>query len=246
MVRKYIVYWSLHFSAWIIVSITWERVLVIYFPVKAKGWITKQKVAATICTIGLVLAAVNIHLLTTYNFYYDSERNGVCDIINPKYSLHMWDKVYFKWVDVCLACFFPFALLLIGNMCIIVQLAYARREAKAMMNVQHDHIQMKSVTPLLLTITFMFMLTTGPISVYILIEVVLRLSGRAEGKGFYTQTDYIWPVVNMVCYINNALNFYLYCLSGQRFRKDLLELFRGKSQMPNTFSQPSTKPDSIH
>ena len=40
----------------------------------------------------------------------------------------------------------------------------------------------------------------------------------------------------MMCFFNQALNFYLYCLTGSRFRSELVEMFRsccGRAALAN-------------
>ena len=53
-------------------------------------------------------------------------------------------------------------------------------------------------------------------------------------------------IANVVAYINNAINFFLYCISGHKFRNELKEMFMelfslcGRRHVKDGVARPST------
>ena len=142
-----------------------------------------------------------------------------------------FDKFVWPWIDLSVGSLIPFFLLITGNATIIVRIARARSAAKTKMNVQQDHIQMKTMTFLLLGASFIFMITTAPMCIYMVLD-------NAE-KVYYGIKFYLfWNISNMLMYINNAINFWLYCVSGPRFRKELLDMFGIKSKTDHKRTMP--------
>jgi hypothetical protein len=78
------------------------------------------------------------------------------------------------------------------------------------------------ITVTLLFVNIVFIITTTPALIY--------LMGRStwvdEDLGMTEEQEIIWAIVNLMVYINHSINFILYFLSGQRFRRTVLETFR--------------------
>ena len=77
-----------------------------------------------------------------------------------------------------------------------------------------------SMTITLVALSVIFFLTTSPICVYNVIEHYVE-DGVADDPRGTGRLRLAWAVVNILMYTNSALNFYLYCLSGARFRQEL-------------------------
>ena len=84
---------------------------------------------------------------------------------------------------------------------------------------------MNSMTGILLTVSVLFLLTTAPISIYIMRNVTLQLHADAVEKA---QLSLLWACLNLLLYTNNALNFVLYLMSGPRFRRELCKMLCSK------------------
>ncbi|XP_060566838.1 uncharacterized protein LOC132725679 [Ruditapes philippinarum] len=71
------------------------------------------------------------------------------------------------------------------------------------------------ITVTLLFVNIVFIITTTPALIY--------LMGRStwvdENLGMTEEQEIIWAIVNLMVYINHSINFILYFLSGQRFRR---------------------------
>ena len=81
----------------------------------------------------------------------------------------------------------------------------------------------RQLTLMLLLVTFTFLLLTLPQYVRYLAAVVWNYTATPEDYADYILLAH---VTNKVFYVNNACNFFLYCISGRKFRKDFRDLFK--------------------
>ena len=94
------------------------------------------------------------------------------------------------------------------------------------------------VYTLLLLVTFGFLLLTTPmyaLSVYT--KVYDYLKTPYSFAGFYL----FYSVAQKAYYTNFGINFYLYVISGQKFRSDLLRLIQGNLRRCNTKASQAGK-----
>ena len=56
-------------------------------------------------------------------------------------------------------------------------------------------------------------------------EAYKIIDANGEDRGVYKVDMYLWYVIS-ICfmYVNNSINFYLYCLGGPTFRKEFIIL----------------------
>ena len=78
---------------------------------------------------------------------------------------------------------------------------------------------------MLFTLNTVFLICTTPISVYLIGWPTWH--GMLTGRD-YAVLDMMWAVVNIMMYLNNTINFLLYILSGSRFRREFIDMFRRK------------------
>lgn len=83
-----------------------------------------------------------------------------------------------------------------------------------------------NVTVMLLSVNFVFFLCTTPIAIYFI------------GKHYWKTQDIhphriavqnlAYGIVNILQYLNNSVHFFLYCITGKRFRNEFFKLFSRK------------------
>ncbi|XP_070192326.1 uncharacterized protein [Littorina saxatilis] len=83
-----------------------------------------------------------------------------------------------------------------------------------------DDKRVSSMTLMLVTVSSVFCLTTLPISIYYITNWILVQHGYHA-----PYRKVAWPVLNLLMYTNNSVNFFLYSLSGSRFRTELKTLW---------------------
>ena len=78
----------------------------------------------------------------------------------------------------------------------------------------------------LLVISVAFLLLVAPYFVRI---ALFSMTNRTRTTSVNADYTLFFHVSQKLYYTNNACNFFLYCVSGTKFRKDVVRLFRGKS-----------------
>ncbi len=231
-VHIFLVYWSLQFSSWILALVTIERFLSITFPHPSKRYVTKRSAASLLCFVALVLFAVNVHFLLTYTLIATGTGPNIaymCTISGEKlthFQLRVW-----PWIDFTFYCFAPFFIIIFGNIGIIIRLTCSWYNKQQHFITGNGSAKMTNMTAILLTVTFYFILTTTPINVYLAIEY-LYINNTDPQLG--AKLRLWWAILNMLMYLNNSSNFFLYCLSGSRFRRQLRHMFCHNSVHPDT------------
>ncbi|CAC5426387.1 unnamed protein product [Mytilus coruscus] len=235
--HTYIVYFSLDFSSWILMAVTVERVFLVWFPQKAKTACTKQKAGISLIAIAVFLLLINSHILYGH-VDKESVVNGTvsvekCYYISDEYN-QFWSASW-PWIDLSLFCGIPFCCLFTGNLLIFVKVLSSQRAVKRRIapssqtpgsKVQQRDSKLSSMSVILFTLNTVFLLCTTPISVYLI--GYSKWENELVGRG-YAVLDMMWPIVNILMYLNNSINFLLYILSGSRFRREFRNMFRRKS-----------------
>ncbi|CAH1799714.1 unnamed protein product [Owenia fusiformis] len=228
-VHVFFTYLFIDLSAWMLICVTIERVILVYLPLRAKSICTKTKTKIVICLVTLFLVGLNCHLMFTLGqrdfIWNGKEVSNNCVYLEGFDELHL---KYWPWIHASVASFVPFTVLLVSNTLIVLHLVKAATRRKNQMNVtgskQDDAT--RSMTIMLVMISLLFLCFTSPI---VILDVVIP----PEFKQFPMLADkarqkLIEPIVHLCMYSNSAFNFVMYCLSGKKFRDSLRELFCGK------------------
>ena len=83
----------------------------------------------------------------------------------------------------------------------------------------------KQLTMMLLLVTFTFLLLTLPQYVRYLVAILWNYTTSPQDYANYILLVHI---SNKLFFLNSGCNFFLYCLSGRKFRQDLMRLFTCK------------------
>ena len=228
-----------------IISMTFERFYSIIKPHKAASFNTVQR--ANIIIICIVLFS------TVYNslhLFISAEEGKQC----VPYGAAM-DKPYgqfYYWLSFMVHFAVPFVLLLIMNSFIIHTLrkrstlrAIPDDRTNSGNQGQGQNAKMKSsekqIFIILLLVTFAFLILTTPS--YILFLYVMFYDYQQSAfsfAGFFLFHN----VGQKTYYTNYGINFFHYVISGQKFRTDLVNLFKickdkGNNLKPTNFTESS-------
>lgn len=80
-----------------------------------------------------------------------------------------------------------------------------------------------SVSKTLLAVTIVFWVFNAPIVIFIIGHTYIVTAADDRGRAVVILG---WTIVNILQYMNNALHFFLYCLTGPKFRQELKGLFK--------------------
>ncbi|KFB48398.1 AGAP005001-PA-like protein [Anopheles sinensis] len=242
-------------SVWYVVAFTFERFIVVRYPLKRQSWCTVRR-AKTIIACLTMFGSV---LCVPYIFYAGtqlSERNNliICDL-RKEYKAQM---EIFNYIDTVIVFVVPFTMIVVLNSVTsftVWRFAGLRRnmtlpkrkpsnlEIRRQMSFQYFsthpngrngilrrpsmrenrmlHSQMK-VTKMLLLVSSVFVCLNLP-------SYVMRVRAFVESEHSYRLIllqyyFYIFFITNF------GINFILYCISGQNFRKAVIEMFRRQRQ----------------
>ena len=199
-------YFCANFSSILVVIISIEKFIALYFPFKTK----------TICTVPIAkrVSLVTAIFLILYNaqFLYigghvkDPDGNLYCDYVNISVT-------YYKilaYMLMTLYIFGPFVIMIVANFAITYKFMMAKLHSRSTESTNQalSKSAMKG-TAMLLTVSFGFIILMGPIGIANLLWVKIP--------------DLVFGIAVTLEYINHGINGFLYCISGTRFRTELMK-----------------------
>ena len=195
-------------SVWVIPAFTAERCVAIRFPLLKRRVCTPSN--AGLCCVALFVAAFVKN--ADFVFMSDFTTNSSVDIncfIPLSYREYVYE--YRAWINIVLNAALPLSAIIACNWAIIRQL---RR--RLMPTAVRDSLT--RTTLMCLGVSFAFVVCVVPLNVFFVIE------------RYYPMMSPYWDVVRgclfLLRYVNHAINFFLYNLTGAHFRSELIALFR--------------------
>ena len=223
-------------STLFILGMTFERFYSIIRPHKAASSNTVKRARIIIAVIVMFSILYHIpHLFTSVN-------NGRVCVGYAKGFDDISVQIYY-WFSFLLNFALPFVLLLIMNSVIIHTLhkrSYLNLQSTNKGQGQKSKAKQpeKQIYITLLLVTFGFLILSTP--VYAMVFYINFFSGKTPY--FYAGYHLFYQVGEKTMYTNLGINFFLYVISGQKFRSDLLALFKCSK---TTDSQPKYLNTSI-
>ena len=231
----FLLYFGANYSSALLVIISVEKFLALYFPFKTKS-ICTVRIARM---VSLVTAVIFIAFDLQFPFMGKVKTNKYgqeyCDYGNVPMS---YFKILSAKIFTTLYVYGPFAIMILANLAIIYKFTVARCKTRDRNTESTNQALSKSATrgtAMLLTVSFTFIILTGPI--------VVVNSIWPDGS----IPDIAFKITITLEYLNHGINGILYCCSGSRFRNELKNLLRlGKNDsQANSKSRSSTGMNSV-
>ena len=226
-------------STYFVLSMTFERFYSIILPHKAASFNTVRKAQITITCV------IMLNILFHIPHLFISDSNGRFCIANRISAVNVYGAIYY-WLSLVVSFAFPFVSLLIMNSFIIHTLRQrskmdlTRSDNQGQNEGQHTKSESSEtqIFILLLLVTFAFLLLTTP--AYVLIFYMSYYHGNTPQ--FHAGYHFLHHFGEKTFFTNNGINFFLYVMSGQKFRNDLVKLFKCVSfkKTHNTLSSLSS------
>ncbi|XP_076450409.1 uncharacterized protein LOC143286657 [Babylonia areolata] len=190
---------------------------------------TRRKVIGLLGGIATFFAAVYSHYLYGYRLvYYEQYGDHFCVMESGTYLAFI--EEVFTYVDLMLYSVLPFTCLLIANSVLIWKLRASVRETRQKFTQGHNSEQTEarqkmtqSVTLTVIFVSVAFIILTLPSALFHIIYYVAALM-RSTSVYDRAEATLINAVTFSLMFTNNAVNFYLYCLTGRRFREEFLSV----------------------
>lgn len=216
--EKFLFYTSGDTSIWVLVIFTLDRLVAIAFPLRKKSVCTPSR-AKLFGAVVLACAVVkNFHVFWTRGPEYKMGKNNDTYILRsncgkPTPGFNQFESFIRPWIVFATVNVIPFAVILCCNVVIIRALCRVRRVATigalVSPSVATDR-SMVQMTAMCLSASFCFLVCITP-SIIVII-----------GRPYWEKTapyDTAKGVSNMLTYVNHSVNFFLYCVTGRRFRR---------------------------
>lgn len=223
---NFLSYLSFDVAAWLLIVMTVERFLVVQFPLLSSKIATVKKAKTAIVVLILIMGALNIHFFWTVSV----DENGFCKYTDSTRSFH--DNVW-PWIDATVYSFLPFILLLVVNILIILvhRRAIAVRKTTVRVHRSNERGTKFKLSTMLITVTMTFLFLSAPNVVLICIRhKYFNFSVKIDDLRDVAVYRLVAMVTNFCLYLNHAINFFLYCISGEKFRRELVNLFKCKTR----------------
>lgn len=259
----FLVLFSQHFSAWLVVLTTVDRFIAVWFPFRASVWCSVSRARLLTVALTVVISAYNGHVFWTMSLHDRPDVGGAGG--GPKktppppgvycggHPGSAFMRAPFEYLKLVSYSMLPFVVILTLNILIIARLkwstvylnqpdngstrlTYPGSGAAAASAAFGRHAK---VTYMLLSVSFTYLLLTGPFTVFSLpIPRIADSSSHLVAKLMLVKA-----FVFIMMYCNHAVNFFLYCLTGRKFRCELKEVLKRGFEKNRTFTaySPSTK-----
>ena len=218
-------------STYLLIVMTFERFYSIVRPLKAAS-INTVKRARIIITIVFVVG-----FLYCIPFVLIAGNDGKACVVNQFASEYILAELY-QWLTEIFTFMFPFVALLTMNSFIIHTLRKRSKsgffnssaEGKTKVDdlkIQHSE---KQIYTMLLLVTFTYLILNTPTGAGVFF---LSFTTGGDTPYYYASLHLFYQIGDKSCVTNHAINFFLYVMSGQKFRKDLIHLFLPKKSNLN-------------
>ena len=145
----------------------------------------------------------------------------------PSSGYEQFFRTYIPIFDILLVAAIPFLLLCFTNIGIIIFTMRNNRHMRQQRKRSHRRHQ--RLTIMLLSVTLAFIGLTCPSVIFICVNKIIYsgriLTDRKENAGQPSHVQLIVEVCEALWYTKHAMNFILYTLSGQDFRREFTKVF---------------------
>lgn len=209
-------------SSWFLVALTAQRTLSVVLPHRIQVLCTHRKsgfvVLAVIC---IIVPIYCLELFRDRGFSQATNASSTNCLLLPS-SIQNFYKMR-KITEIVISSLIPSALLFVLNCILVNRVMKSVRKAHTHLTAgQSDQANVRkkkasSLTVMLITVSITFLLLTFP-------DNVFHLIAMSEGIPYQVKSI-IYNVLHLLHIGNSVVHFYLYCLTGNKFREELEKIF---------------------
>ena len=176
----------------------------------------------TVLLLIVFLVAINAHFLLVFTLHEPptNTTSSFCGTVDND-AVKLYAGFVFPWIDLVVTSLLPSSLLLVGNVLLATTVARSARLARRMTapagsarsDVREKAASSLTVTLMSVSVTYLFL--TLPVCVFLIVHPYLHVGNDVLYQAWL---ELLWAVCNLMWYCNSIVNFYLYCLTGTRFR----------------------------
>ena len=203
----FLIHFGFSYSSALLVIISVEKLFALYFPFETKTICTVKIARRVSLVTGVLFAGFNAHFFYTGK-KKSTEQGTYCTYGGPEKYLIIVLNIF-----GALYSYVPFVIIMLANFAIIYKFIKATLKTTRGRTESTNQALSKSATRgtgMLLTVSFAFIILTGPISIIHIWKEVPVL---------------VKDIALVLHYLNHGINGILYCVAGTRFRNELKKMF---------------------
>ena len=222
----FLIYVSGVLSAWTLVAMTAQRAVCVLFPHRANVLCTVGKSQAIVISMVFFIVAIHTHILYGVHIgMHDGHKRCVIRSDYEAFFQEIW-----TWVDVLIFSLLPWLCLAVSNSLLVWKLRLSLREAKLSLGSgQADRINDRrkkatSISITLIAVSTAFLVLTFPMSFYQIVSFMFWMNESIHALRSSRIAYYIRQISYPLWYANSCINFYIYCLTGSKFRREAKQI----------------------
>ena len=216
-------------SSWLVVLISVERYIAIFYPLKVHLYLTLKRMYLLICCLTLISCISKVYyLLRSYLISF----NGIPVCILEGNNVRI--NLIFSILNGLLYSFIPFCIITTLNLLILKKLqSHKTLHARSQQLPTLSTTRVNMLVPMMFAISTVFVVTTIPISILTIVTCVFSVNGH-DWDG---NDNWVFLLAVGLANLNHIVNFFLYCVTGSVFKGALLALFKCR-RSPHLGSTP--------
>ena len=228
-IQTYLRYMLPDCAVWVLVVLTVERMVGVQWPHHVHRIFTRRRSRISVLVMVLVIGIINIPTIFIATKRHGDTSIHPCMVAHMVLAYKIW-----PWIDLTVYSLMPFAIMITSIIVMLKTIKQRRRMLcrQGSINSTRGHTT-HTMTATLLTVVFVFLLLTAPFVIYA--TILKELHGKIDIDFFL-----YYYIASYLRYVNNSVNFFLYCLSGQNFRTELKCLFLGRRRRLSRLSSSGT------
>ena len=218
-----------YIAVYYLVTFTVFRVITVYSPHKINVYCTRRRAFIAVTVTFIIMCLINLEYIhIQYIHDEDSDASDIiCWFVGSWADFHNY---YTEYVSLVVRIIIPFSVLIVGNSIIIYKIIQSNAQRLEMtQTVKQNTDDSQSMTAMLISISILFLVKQTPYIITNHIGFRLNydsLSPEYE-HGFYLLQTF----TRLLKFVNNVANFFCYCISGKRFKFELVAMVRGWFRM---------------
>lgn len=218
------------YSNYVLAGVSLERCIAIVAPLRSRRFLTRTNAAIYLLVTLFALAAYLTYslFLNHQKIYYDIEGNKMMYCTFDDNGLFV--ATVRPWSDLIIRTLVTGTVIVCSNVVIIHYLLLARHKRQKYLSEDRGDTSIEdnfsATAAMLVSISVAFVIIMTPVHVMYILNDVYPLSASTADHGAAV-VRLMWAIVIALSYLNNAINFYLYVISGKYFRSELLSMARG-------------------
>ncbi|CAF3277543.1 unnamed protein product [Rotaria socialis] len=229
------VYFTTDLSNFLLAVASIDRAVSIQCPLKSKQFCRARIAIYIIIIMALTVLFINGHIFWGFELI-DEQSQRFCSPSKTKIIYYnepnsiTYDRFYaiFDSLDMLFAVVFPFVVMLICNLIILIRVITSRRSISTILTTtvqskktRKRHEKERQLTVMLLGSAAAFLVFTLPTEINDTVRA-FRPSNLSQPKGAMALMTAVFIAMEQ---LNHAIHFYIYTLTGRVFRNELIQLF---------------------